>query len=229
MPGSGRLHYGQLDADAMLIKARLRQEIDMQTNPILAALAAAVVLAASLAGATPVQATATPAQGAPVPAALGKADQKIVMDMAQGNLAEIAMAKIALGKSQNDEVKTFAQQMIDDHTTALGAVQQLAAARGVSMPTDIDNNHKTMAARLDATSGEAFDKAYMAQGGVADHQKMHNLLTAAEKKARDPDVKALATKILPTVDQHLKAARQMGHHKSMANGEKPSAATDAGR
>jgi putative membrane protein len=205
-----------------LIDTKLTQEIDMRTKPVLAILAVVSVAAVLLA--------ATPAQGAPpVPAALSKADQKIVMDMAQGNMAEIAVAKLALGKSQNDEVKTYAQQMIDDHTTALGAVQQLATAKGLSMPTDIDKTHKAMADQLDAKSGAAFDKAYMAQGGVADHKKMHSMLAAAEKKARDPDVKALAAKILPTVDQHLKAAQQMGRHKGMAHSDKPSAATDAGR
>ncbi|MDB5917921.1 MAG: hypothetical protein JWR40_2155 [Massilia sp.] len=194
----------------------------MRTNPVLAALAVVSAAAVLLA--------ATPAQGAgPVPAALNKADQKIVMEIALGNMAEIAIAKIALGKSQNAEVKTYAQQMIDDHTTALGAVQQLATARGLNLPTDLDKNHKAMASKLDAKSGDAFDAAYMAQGGVADHKKMHSMLAGAEKKARDPDVKALATKMLPTVDQHLKAARQMGRHKGMVNADKPSSATEAGR
>jgi putative membrane protein len=207
---------------SMLIDTKLTQEIDMRTKPVLATLAGVSVAAVLLA--------ATPAQGAPpVPAALSKADQKIVMDMAQGNMAEIAVAKLALGKSQNDEVKTYAQQMIDDHTTALGAVQELATAKGLSMPADVDKTHKAMAGQLEAKSGDAFDKAYMAQGGVADHKKMHSMLAAAEKKASDPDVKALAAKILPTVDQHLKAARQMGRHKGMAASDKPSAATDAGR
>ena len=208
----------------------------MRTKPILATLAtlatlarpAGVLAAAALLAAAP--ATATAAQDtAPAATALSKADQKIVMEIALGNMAEIAIAKIALGKSQNEEVKTYAQQMIDDHTAALGEVQQLATARGLSMPTDIDKAHKTMAGKLDTKSGEAFDKAYMAQGGVADHKKMHSMLAGAEKKARDPDVKALATKILPTVDQHLKAAQRMRRPNRMAPGDKPSAATDAGR
>ena len=194
----------------------------MRTNPILATLAG--VSAAAVLFAT------TPAQGAaPVAAGLSKADQQIVMDLAQGNMAEIAVGKMALGKSQNEQVKTFAQQMIDDHTTALAAVRQLATAKGLSMPTDIDKTHKKMTGQLDAKSGEAFDNAYMAQGGVADHQKIHSMLAAAEKKARDPDLKALAAKMLPTVDQHLKAARQMGSRKGMAQRDKLPAATDAGR
>ncbi|MEO7497249.1 MAG: DUF4142 domain-containing protein [Massilia sp.] len=140
---------------------------------------------------------------------VAKADQKLVMDMAQGNMAEIEMAKLAQTKSQNDQVKTFAQQMIDDHTKALGEVQQLAQSKGITLPTDVDVTHKAAAAKLSALSGDAFDKAYMKQGGMTDHKKMHALLNSAQSKAKDPDVKALAARIAPTVDQHLNAAQQM--------------------
>ena len=208
----------------------------MRTNPILAFLAgvsaAAVLFAAAPASATQAAETVTPASGgapAAAAAALSKADQKILLDMAHGSMAEIEMGKMAQGKSRNKQVTTYAQQMIDDHTAALGAVHQLATARGLSMPADLDKARKAMIGKLDAKSGAAFDKAYMAQGGVADHKKMHSMLASAEKKARDPDLKALAAKILPTVDQHLKAARQMDRQKGLTNAEKPSAATDAGR
>lgn len=163
-------------------------------------------------------AAATVAPGAP----LSKGDQKIVMDMAQANMAEIESAKMAQGKTQNAEVKTFAQQMIDDHTKALTDVQQLATAKGVTLPTEVDKRHKAMADKLAAMSGDAFDKAYLAQCGVAEHKKVHGMLAAAAKKAKDPELKALAGQMQPTVEQHMKAAQQIGKAK-------PAAATGAGK
>lgn len=179
----------------------------------------------------PAQASPAPAQGAAGAAAttLSKADQKIVMDMARGNMAEIEAAKMAQGKTEDEQVKTYAQQMIDDHTKALADVQQLATAKGLTMPAEVDKPHKTAADKLGAKSGAAFDKAYMAQNGVSDHKKMHSQLASAEKKAKDPDVKALAAKMMPTVDQHLKAAQQMGSPKGAAKGEKTPAGTAAGK
>jgi putative membrane protein len=189
--------------------------------------------AAALFAAVPAhaQASPAPAQGAAAtaPAAMSKADQKIVMDIAHGNMAEIEAAKMAQGKAQDEKVKTFAQQMIDDHTKALADVQQLATAKGLTMPAEVDKSHKAAADKLGAKSGAAFDKAYMAQSGVADHKKMHRMLVSAEKKAKDPDVKALAAKMMPTIDQHLKAAQQMGSQKGAAKGEKPPAGTAAGK
>jgi predicted outer membrane protein len=71
-----------------------------------------------------------------------------------------------------------------------------------------------MATKLEKMSGDAFDKAYMAQAGVADHKKVHSMLMSDAKKAKDADVKALATKMAPVVEQHLKSAQQMPAPKS---------------
>lgn len=170
-------------------------------------------------------AAATPAAAAA--ASLSKGDQKIVMDMARANMAEIEAGKLAQSKSQSDQVKNFAQQMIDDHTKALNDVQALAQTKGVTLPTDLDSKHKAMAAKLGGMSGDAFDRAYMAQAGVADHEKVHSMLQQTQSRAKDPDVKALAAKMLPTVEQHLNAARQMPGAKGTAKDSKPTASGDA--
>ena len=165
------------------------------------------------------QSTASGTAAAPK---LNKADQKIVTQMAQANMAEIEAAKLAQSKSQNEQVKTFAQQMIDDHTKALGEVQTLAQAKGLNLPTELDKANKAKADKLGAMGADAFDHAYLSQAGVADHKKVHGMLRHAQAKAKDPDVKALAGRILPTVDQHLKSAQQL--HKQ-APAKMPKAAT----
>ena len=147
---------------------------------------------------------------------LSRSDQKMIMSMAQYDLAEIEMARMAQSKSQNEQVKNFAQQMIDDHTKAMAEVQVVAQAKGITLPTELDRTHRAKADKLGALSGDAFDRAYMAQAGVADHKKNHSMLRSAQSKAKDPDVKALAARTLPIVDQHLNSAQQV--HKSTAQG-----------
>ncbi|RSZ58151.1 DUF4142 domain-containing protein [Massilia atriviolacea] len=156
----------------------------------------------------------------PAASALNKADQTIVADMARANMAEIEAGKLALTNSQNAQVKAFAQQMIDDHTKALGDVTQLAQSKGVTLPTELDSKHKAMAAKLGKLNGDAFDKAYMAQAGVGDHKAVHAALKKFEAKAKDPDVKALAAKMLPTVEQHLHAATDLAGTRGGAKGGK---------
>ncbi|MDB5756189.1 MAG: hypothetical protein JWR56_2617 [Massilia sp.] len=148
--------------------------------------------------------TATVSSGA-----LSKGDQKILSDIAVANMAEVNAGKIAVGKTQNADVKAFAQKMIDDHSKALDDVKALAQNKGVTLPSDVDAPHKAMAAKLDKLSGAAFDKAYLANAGVADHTKVHTKLKSFATRAKDPDVKALAEKLLPTVDQHLQLAKEI--------------------
>ncbi|NML60647.1 DUF4142 domain-containing protein [Massilia sp. RP-1-19] len=183
-------------------------------------------LVAAFAAPMALHAQAPAGMNTPAASALNKADQKIVMDMARANMAEIEAGKMAVSKTQNAEVKAFAQRMIDDHTKALADVTTLAQSKGVTLPTEPDAKHKAMAAKLGKLEGEAFDREYMKQAGVADHTKVHAMLKKDSARAKDPDVKALAAKMMPTVEEHLHSAKGMpmaskGGGKTDAKGVKP--------
>jgi putative membrane protein len=137
-------------------------------------------------------------------ATLSKADQ----------MAEIEAGKLALSKTQNDNVKTFAQKMVDDHTTSTKELQTLAQGKGVTLPSEPDKQHRDMMKKMGQLSGESFDRRYLAQGGLADHKKTHALLQRVESRAKDPDLKAFAGKTMPIVDQHLVMAQRLTQTKA---------------
>jgi putative membrane protein len=140
---------------------------------------------------------------------LAKADQKMLTDLAMANMAEIETAKLALQKTQSDRIKSFAQQMVDDHTKGLEEVRKVAAARSVTLPSELDAKHKAMAAKLDKLSGDKFDRSYMEQAGVKSHKEAHALVSKTESSAQDSELKALATRLQPTIHQHLNNAEQL--------------------
>ncbi|MGV7207944.1 DUF4142 domain-containing protein [Oxalobacteraceae bacterium A2-2] len=140
---------------------------------------------------------------------LAKGDQKILADLAQANLAEIATGKLAVEKGQSADVKSFGQKMVDDHTKGLQEVQQVAQSKSVTLPTEPDAKHKQAADKLSKLSGEAFDRAYLAQAGVKDHKAAHQLASSSASKAKDADVKALAAKLQPTIDAHLQEVTKL--------------------
>jgi putative membrane protein len=156
------------------------------------------------------------ASGTPI----AKADRKIVLSIAQSDMAEIDMARLAQTKSGDADVKAFAQKMIDDHTKMLTEVQQLAQAKGLTLPTELDKKHRAAADKLGAKSGPAFDRAYLEKGGVSDHKKLRRMLQQAQAQASDPDVKALAERILPSVEQHLQSAEHVHGMKTAKKGAK---------
>lgn len=144
---------------------------------------------------------------------VSKIDSDLMKKIAVANLAEIETGKLVQEKSKNDEVLNFAKKMVDDHTKAQEELQRLSDAKGVTLPTKPDRKHQTMMKKLSSLSGAAFDSAYMARGGIGDHRETHKLLQTAQTKVTDPDVKALAAKMSPAVDEHLKLAEQINANR----------------
>jgi putative membrane protein len=140
---------------------------------------------------------------------VSKNDRDFFEDIAHANLAEVATGQMALEKSQNVQVKQFAQKMIDDHSKAEAELKQLADAKGVKLPTEPDMIHKTKAATLKPLSGATFDKQYIKHAGVGDHENAHKLLAKVQNKAKDADLKAYAEKTIKAVDAHLDIAKQL--------------------
>ena len=140
---------------------------------------------------------------------LAKADADRLTAIAQANIAEVAAGKMALDKSSNADVKSFAQTMIDDHSKGLDETKKVAAAKNITLPSEPDAEHKKMAADLQKLSGAAFDKQYVSKAGVADHTKVHAALKKDIASAKDADVKALASKLEPTVAHHEEMAKKL--------------------
>jgi putative membrane protein len=119
-------------------------------------------------------------------------------------------------------VKTFAQQMVDDHTKAGSELSSLASAKGVTLPKDPSLTQKAKLKVLSAMDGTRFDKQYAQTIGVAAHEDAVKLFQKASKEAKDPDVKDFATKTLPTLQHHLQMAKDL---KTAADGEKSAKAS----
>ncbi|WP_457282026.1 DUF4142 domain-containing protein [Polaromonas sp. P5_D5] len=177
----------------------------------LSSVALAAVAASALAlVALPTTAQTSTTAGTSTAADAGKlapADKGMLDDLAQANIAEIESGKMALEKSQNAEIKKFAQQMIDDHNSALAEVQALARAKGATLPDGPGVMAKTKATAMKALSGNLFDTEYAKRAGVGDHEATIKLLNKIQKDAKDADLKALAGKMLPKVEAHLEMAK----------------------
>ncbi|MFN3792247.1 DUF4142 domain-containing protein [Massilia sp.] len=180
-------------------------------------LALSIAGALFAAGASQAQAQAVTPATAPAAAAapagnaskLDRSDRKVLEMMAEANIAEINAGKLALSKASNPEVKAYAQRMVDEHTKFLAEVQAMAQAKGVELPTESNVKHKAKEAMLKALSGDIFDRTYVKQSGRRDHRVTHEKLREDIDKIKDADIKALAMKMRPIVEQHLMAADEI--------------------
>jgi putative membrane protein len=140
--------------------------------------------------------------------ALSPDDKEFVSKAGMGGLAEVMMGNLALQKASNADVKAFGQRMVTDHSKANEELQQLATAKGTSLPAELAGEATDAYDHLNSLSGAAFDKAYMTHM-VEDHEKDVAEFDKASTSARDADVKAWAGKTLPTLQSHLQQAKEV--------------------
>ena len=123
-------------------------------------------------------------------------------------MAEVELGKLALQKSQRDDVKKFAQQMVDDHSKAGDELKSLATGKNITLPMELDGEHKALRDRLSKLSGTGFDQAYM-QAMADGHRKVAAQFRTEIQSGSDAEVKAWAAKTLPKVEAHLKHAESV--------------------
>jgi putative membrane protein len=133
-------------------------------------------------------------------------DQEFVNKAAQGGMAEVMLGQMASSKGTSPDVKNFGNRMVSDHGKANDELKQLAQNKGMALPADVDADSKKMSDKLSKASGADFDKQYIS-GMVDDHEKDVKEFEKESKDAKDPDLKAWASKTLPTLQDHLKMAK----------------------
>jgi len=137
------------------------------------------------------------------------ADKRFMKDAAEGGAFEIQGSQLALSKSSNPQVKTFAETMVADHTKVAAELSALASSKGVTPPADPSVVERGKLKALGALSGDHFDKNYADQVGVDAHQATIKLFQKEASKGSDPDVVAFANKTLPKLEEHLKLAQDL--------------------
>src|SRR3954453_6181141 len=71
-------------------------------------------------------------------------DRKFMDTAAQGGMAEVELGQLAQQNAQSQQVKDFGQRMVTDHSKANDQLKQLAAQKGVSLPTSLDSKDQAM-------------------------------------------------------------------------------------
>ena len=140
---------------------------------------------------------------------LSQDDRKFMMMAAQGGMAEVAWAQAALNRAVSPAVKTYAQQMIDDHTKAGEELKELANAKGVTLPADMDAKQRAMLDKLNQKSGADFDRMYVKESGVKAHEKMAQMFRKQMDKGQEAELQSFVSRTLPVVEMHLRMARSM--------------------
>lgn len=153
--------------------------------------------------------------GAWVSPTLADSPDDFVDEASAKGIAEIETGKMALEKSTSPDIKSFAEQMIKDHTQANQELAAIAKRKNLEVASEAELMNKAKAMILELRSGESFDEAY-ANNQVAAHEATIELFREQTEESEDPDIQAFATSTLPKLEQHLEMAKSLAAtHKKM--------------
>ncbi len=128
-------------------------------------------------------------------------DKSYLKDEAEGNLAEVKMAQLALKTTKNADIRAFASRMVTDHTSLYNAEKPLAMSAGVSLPTTPSALQTASYLKLKVLTGDTFDKSYV-KGMVEDHREDIQKANAEDAETQNPSMKKLAMHSTDVMSQH---------------------------
>ena len=158
--------------------------------------------------------------GAAAAAASGLTDANIAAIVVAANTADVLYADLALAKSRDSVVRTFANMVKKDHESineaAVALVTRLRVIPvDVQISFDLRDDAETKRSIFRDLEGAAFDSAYAANE-VSYHTSVLGVIDGALiPSARNVELRALLVDVRPAVAAHLEHAIAMAAKKSV--------------
>ncbi len=144
-------------------------------------------------------------------------DPRFMHEAAQDAMTKINFARLALQNAQNEQVRSFAEQILRDYGKAQRDLFNIAYQQIVRLPDTLDPQQLDTFNTLSQLHGAAFDQAYM--------KAMLNDDQTATSRFKQEATKGdhWASHTLPTLESNLKeaqkVARVVGVHSTATNDE----------
>ncbi|TSB05039.1 DUF4142 domain-containing protein [Sphingorhabdus contaminans] len=126
-----------------------------------------------------------------------------------GDMWEIESSKALIAKSQNADLKKFAQMMIDNHTQSTEKLKAAAKSANVTPPAPkLDAEQQRMLDELRTADANSIDMIYMRHQATA-HQKALALHQGFAANGDNDALKKAAGEIVPVVERHIAELSRM--------------------
>jgi putative membrane protein len=144
-------------------------------------------------------------------------DKTFAQEAIAGGRFEVESSRIALDKSSSGKIRDFANMMIADHGQANQELENLARTKGLSIPTALAADMQAKLDELRQLGGDAFDTRYR-EMQIDAHDEAIRLFRKASNDAQDKDLRAFASKTLPTLQKHRDRLDEIQDNSSSSGG-----------
>jgi putative membrane protein len=129
-----------------------------------------------------------------------------VKQVAVSDMFEIESSELAAVRA-DQATKTFAQQMVKDHTKTSTELKSLAQG-AAEIPRAMDSSHQSKLDKLKGLNGPDLTKQYRSDQ-VSAHKDAVSLFERYAKGGDNEKLKAWAAKMLPDLQHHLEMAQNL--------------------
>jgi putative membrane protein len=123
------------------------------------------------------------------------------------NLQEVNAGKQASQKAIRQDVKEFGKMMVTDHSIGEQKLLQLAKTKRYNLPAAATAT-PPYDLNMEKATGDEFDRMYI-HAMVSGHRSTVMMFQNYAISGKDPDVKAFAQQMLPTLKEHLAAIKAL--------------------
>lgn len=132
-------------------------------------------------------------------------DAAFLRKVAEINMEEIKLGKLAQQKGTMGHVKELGKMMVAEHTLAMKDLSTLAKSKTTSLPTAESEKITDAYNKLKAKTGKNFDKEY-SEMMVNGHKEAISIFERTNSDTKDADIKAMTTAMIPKLKNHLEHA-----------------------
>ena len=132
-------------------------------------------------------------------------DRQFLVKDAQGSAYEVAIAALAQQRSSRDDVKAYASRLLTDHAAYDQALQELARAKGITLPTTMTADDQTRLNSINSQAGSTADASFIEEATRINAEDKQDSAEEAAKTA-DPDIKAFLRKFESVDAEHERLA-----------------------
>jgi putative membrane protein len=138
-------------------------------------------------------------------------DAAFVRKALEGGRKEVAEAREVLTRTKREDLRSIAQMLMTEHMNMNAQLETLAAKRGwqverPSLPPKVTADGRTSAAP--PPDNAELDRAFV-ETQIEEHERTIEMFRRQSTGASDAELRELAAKSLPRLEQHLAALRKL--------------------
>jgi putative membrane protein len=136
------------------------------------------------------------------------AEAEFLTDIVADGMLEEELGRMATAKGFREEIRRFGRHLMSVRSEVGRDATDLAARKGIDVPQELNQDYRTLIARLDGLEAAEFDEQCI-RTVLREHEKTVSQLLEDVQGISDPEVRSFAEKAFETVEEHFESARRV--------------------